>query len=173
MAAPSVVFAHFGASTDRALLAWRRASRAVFEAHAGAAPDESAGEQAGRVYWQLVAPNHREMARSTLLHASESDARAHAATLVRRASGLTCHTFVAPAVRSIGWYLVDDDAPVVMGARWYESRTVAREAAFRARSMLETIGREGGMPPAAAVEPEWAVTPAEPALPAPAGDATT
>lgn len=115
---PRIVFVRFLTSDSPKIVPWVAHAERVVGA-ASAADDASA--EGGRVVWQLVSANNRELARGIEVHATFEAARAHAAMVMEQAADLSVE-HVSEAGRGVyGWFASVGDRPVVTCARWYMS----------------------------------------------------
>jgi hypothetical protein len=135
-----IVFARFPARSHRGAGDWLRAVNDVLAVHgsdlAGAVtvPEES-GPVVG---WRLVSDNHREIGRGSRLVGSEHSALADARALLHRAGDLVVQCTSDPRPRTTGWFVTLDGELVMISARRYENRTVARNAgALSVRLMVD------------------------------------
>jgi len=116
---PRVVFVRFLNDESPKLTPWvAHATRVIGDRPvASASPASSTGE--GRVVWQLVSANNRQLARGVGVHESFEHARTHASRVVDSGAELSIE-FVSEAGRGVyGWYASLDGIPVMTCARWY------------------------------------------------------
>ncbi|MDF2492878.1 MAG: hypothetical protein K0Q58_1456 [Microbacterium sp.] len=92
-----------------------------------------------------MSDNHRELARSCGLYPSEAAARDAAAGLLRRAAEIVVHSAPEPRMRTTGWFATIDDELVMLHARRYENRSVARNAGLLAARLVSgiAVARDG------------------------------
>ena len=86
--------------------------------------------------WRMIAANGRELARSVGVFTSERDAEHHVLLVQASAAELEFHPVAARSPRGVGWCATAVGRPLLMSARWYESRIVARNAAALTRRTL-------------------------------------
>lgn len=112
---PRIVFVRFQTSDSPKLVPWvTHAERVVGQP----VPVDSVAE-GGRVVWQLVSANNRELARGFDVHATFEEARASAQLLVETAGELEVG-LVSEAGRGVyGWFASRDHEPQMTCARWY------------------------------------------------------
>jgi len=139
-----LVYARFPSPAHRAARDWMRAVDDVCDNHGGdlSARPESAGPAGPIAAWRLVSDNHREIARGCRFFATERLARADAAVLLRHAPDLAVHPSVEPRLRTTGWFVTLDRRLVMIGARRYENRSVARNAGALAVRLLAEMARD-------------------------------
>jgi len=112
---PRIVFVRFQTSDSPKLVPWVTHSERVV----GERADIGATAAGGRVVWQLVSANNRELARGYDVHATFEEARAHAEMLVMATEKLEVG-LVSEAGRGVyGWYASLDGRPVITCSRWY------------------------------------------------------
>lgn len=109
------------------------------------------------VGWRLLSENHRELARGPRLTATERDARADVARVLRGAHALTVYAAPEPRLRTTGWFAVVDGELAFAGARRYENKSVARNAGALVVRLLREMAAD--IDPATQVEaaPEFAL----------------
>lgn len=151
------VVARFPSVTHRAAVDWLRAVEDILSVHAGelvasVSTETLTGPVAG---WRLTSDNHREIARGALLFASERSARDHAVRLQENVAGLLVHAAVEPRLRTTGWFATYHGELVMVGARRYENRSVARNAGALAVRLIAAMA----LPPGAigVPSPEFAL----------------
>ncbi len=133
-------FAHFPARSAHRALGWREASREIAQS-LGIEHIPPLRED-GVVGWRLITENNRELARSFRLFRNEREAQQDAVRLRAEAGALDLHVVVTAQLRGAGWCGALDGSPVLIGARRYENRSAAREAARLALRLLSTAVRE-------------------------------
>jgi hypothetical protein len=156
------LYARFPTSQHRTAIDWMRTAADVLALHAEHVRVEaSGGMHAGPVVgWRLMSDNHRELARSSELFPSEQDARAAAGRLLRRAADLVVHSAPEPRMRTTGWFATIDAELVMLHARRYENRSVARNAgqlAARLVAGLAAAARDGDADDIERAAPEFAL----------------
>lgn len=132
------LYARFPARSHRAAVDWLRAVDDVLALH-GESVRVAGGPtpaDATVVGWRLLTENHRELGRSARLSASEAAARADVARLVGVAHRLSVRSDPEPGLRTTGWFVVLDEEIIMIGARRYENRSVARNAGALAVRLL-------------------------------------
>ncbi|WP_243227247.1 hypothetical protein [Microbacterium sp. CIAB417] len=132
------LYARFPARSHRAAADWLRSIEDVLALHGdtirvAAGVRNTAGAVIG---WRLLTENHRELGRSAWLAAAEDAARADVARIVRSADRLVVHSDPEPGMRTTGWFVVLDGELIMIGARRYENRSVARNAGQLAVRLL-------------------------------------
>jgi hypothetical protein len=142
------LYARFPTLQHRTALDWMRTASEVLALHAERVHLETIDpEHLGPVVgWRLMSDNHRELARSCGLYPSEQGAREAAGLLLTRASDVVVHSAPEPRMRTTGWFATIDDELVMLHARRYENRSVARNAgqlAARLVSGLASAARDG------------------------------
>lgn len=115
---PRIVFVRFLTSDSPKIAPWvAHAERVV----GSTSIVDDASEETGRVVWQLVSANNRELARGVEVHPTFESARAHASMVMELAPSLGVE-HVSEAGRGVyGWYASVGERPVVTCARWYMS----------------------------------------------------
>jgi len=139
--AAQLVYARFPARAHRAALDWMRAVDDVLSVHAPDLGVVSIAEpvDGAVVGWRLVSDNHREIARGCRFFASERAARSETASLVSAAADLVVHAAIEPRLRTTGWFVTRGDQLVMIGARRYENRSVARGSGALAVRLLSEM----------------------------------
>lgn len=131
MGAAHFVLVGYSSAREESLGEWLAASALVEGIHTSAAREISRGElsPAGPVVgWRMIASNGRELARSVGVFGSEEEAE-HSLSVMRAAAALLeLHPVAARSPRRVGWCGTAEGLPLLMSARWYESRAVARNA---------------------------------------------
>jgi|EndMetStandDraft_8_1072994.scaffolds.fasta_scaffold57775_2 hypothetical protein len=156
------LYARFPTSEHRTALDWMRTADDVLALHAEhvrAEPADTA-HRGPVVGWRLMSDNHRELARSCGLFASEGLARANAGRLLRRADDLVVHSAPEPRMRTTGWFATIDAELVMLHARRYENRSVARNAGLLAARLvvgLADAARHGDVDDIERAAPEFAL----------------
>jgi len=138
---PTVLFASFRSEDDPLRRSWTdfrdqlgalaapigrlRQEKTLIKRRSGNAtiPAEGSG------IWRLLAPNNRELARSSYIYSSFTLARDHVVRLHGDASELAVSVVRGPVPGSYGWFLSLNTTPVMMGPRWYERSNTCRSAA--------------------------------------------
>jgi len=159
---PTVLFSPFRSSTDPLRVAWTNFREMVHNAldQANKASDSArtpggfaniggTGRPAGNVanatpalpptnqtsgFWRLLAPNHREIARSSYIYSSFVGARAHVLKLGENTAAMVIVTVHGPTAGTHGWYITVDGKPVMTCTRWYETTHASLDAAEGARA---------------------------------------
>jgi len=113
------VFVRFLNDESPKLTPWiAHATRVVGDRPVSAATQTASAEK-GRLVWQLVSANNRQLARGVDVHESFELARTHASRVVDSGAELSIE-FVSEAGRGVyGWYASLDEIPVMTCARWY------------------------------------------------------
>lgn len=83
--------------------------------------------------WQLLAANHRVLARGALAAPSLEAAKADVAAVVDARDRLVARMVRLEASRGYGWMLLNDGEPVLTSARWYTMERNRRESLTNAR----------------------------------------
>lgn len=139
---PCIVFSAFRSATDPRLRGWiafrhdvhaePRLPDIATDAHgrprkrAGAAPGPDSGH-AG--IWRLLAPNSRELGRSSSVYSSFAGARAHVLELKDQVDDMVATTVTGPTAGTHGWIVTLDGVVVMTAGRWYGAASSSREAA--------------------------------------------
>ncbi|MBZ4488650.1 hypothetical protein LQ938_05405 [Microbacterium sp. cx-55] len=142
------LYARFPTLQHRTALDWMRTASEVLALHAERVHLHTidAAHAGPVVGWRLMSDNHRELARSCGLYPSERGAHDAAGELLTRAADIIVHSAPEPRVRTTGWFATVDDELVMLHARRYENRSVARNAgqlAARLVSAMAVTAREG------------------------------
>lgn len=145
------LYARFPADDPKAAVDWMRTVD-EFALGFAAAPTERRPHPVGPVLsWRLVSDNRREIARGCRLFPGERQVQADIDRLLRAVDELEVHAAPAPRLRNHGWFVTRADAMVMMGARRYEKRSAAEQAAaltIRAlRELAELAGAAGTTAP--------------------------
>lgn len=115
---PRIVFIRFLSGDSPKLVPWvTHAERVAGESQLEAAE----ATEGGRVVWQLVSANNRELARGCYVHNTFEEARADAASVVGLTDGLEVALVSEAARGEYGWFATVDGRPVVTCARWYST----------------------------------------------------
>jgi hypothetical protein len=159
---PTVLFSPFRSSNDPLRVAWTsfrelvhnaldQANKASGSARTpgGFANFGGTGRPAGNVanvtpalpptnqasgFWRLLAPNHREIARSSYIYGTFVGARSHVLALRENTSAMVIVTVHGPTAGTHGWYITVDGKPVMTCTRWYETTHASLDAAEGARA---------------------------------------
>ncbi|WP_424022841.1 hypothetical protein [Microbacterium sp.] len=132
----------YASSGERALGEWLASSALVEGIHSAVPPDPAANAVSASsstrpvVGWRMIASNGRELARSVGVFRSERDAEHHVRLVQASGAELEFHPVAARSPRGVGWCATAEGRPLLMSARWYESRVVARNAAALTRRTL-------------------------------------
>ena len=116
---PRIIFVRFLSDESPKLTPWIAHSvRVVGPRPLVSTVPAPAGDE-GRLVWQLVSANNRQLARGVDVFASFEQARTHASSVVSSLAGLSIEV-VSEARRGMyGWYATLDGLPVMTCARWY------------------------------------------------------
>lgn len=87
----------------------------------------SAGDDESGI-WRLLAPNNRELGRSSFLYGSFTAAHSHVLRL-RGSESLTTTTVAGPLAQTFGWFISLKGVPVMTCTRWFGSAAASTEAA--------------------------------------------
>ncbi|UIN29609.1 hypothetical protein [Microbacterium binotii] len=138
------LYARFPERSHRSAVDWLRAVADVLAMHGDSVRvTDAAAPVAGTVVgWRLLTENHRELGRSAQLAASEAAARADVARLIGVAHRLNVRSDPEPGLRTTGWFVVLDEEIIMIGARRYENRSVARNAGALAVRLLVAMQEE-------------------------------
>lgn len=138
------LYARFPERSHRAAVDWLRAVADVLAMHGDSVrvTDAAAPVSGTVVGWRLLTENHRELGRSARLAASEAAARADVARLIGVAHRLNVRSDPEPGLRTTGWFVVLDEEIIMIGARRYENRSVARNAGALAVRLLVAMQEE-------------------------------
>jgi hypothetical protein len=159
---PTVLFSPFRSSTDPLRVAWTNFRELVHNAldqankaseskrtPGGFANIGGTGRPAGNVanvtpalpptnqpsgFWRLLAPNHREIARSSYIYGTFLGARAHVLNLRENTAAMVIVTVHGPTAGTHGWYITVEGKPVMTCTRWYETTHASLDAAEGARA---------------------------------------
>lgn len=141
-ALPTILFSSFHSGADPQRQSWARfreqvntrssASLVVVSspeqpASAARRPLASSGDGESGI-WRLLAPNNRELARSSFLYGSFAAAHQHVIRL-RGADALTSSTVAGPLAQSFGWFVAWRGVPVMTCTKWFGSVSSSNEAA--------------------------------------------
>jgi hypothetical protein len=137
------LYARFPTLQHRTALDWMRTASEVLALHAErvhvtAIDTDHAGPVVG---WRLMSDNHRELARSCGLYASEQDAREAAGLLLTRSADIVVHSAPEPRMRTTGWFATIENELVMLHARRYENRSVARNAGLLAARLVSGVAK--------------------------------
>ena len=141
MGAAHFVLVGYASSRERSLAGWLACSELVEGIHSGVSTQAHAREASSPstgpvVGWRMIASNGRELARSVGVFRSERDAEHHVLLVQTAGADLEFHPVAARSPRGAGWCATAEGRPLLMSARWYESRVVARNAAALTRRTL-------------------------------------
>lgn len=138
---PTILFSAFQSGADPQRQSWARfreqvntrsnanltaVSRQMGDQVAIRASVASTGEDESGI-WRLLAPNNRELGRSSFLYASFGAARGHVLRL-RGAESLAATTVAGPLAQSFGWFVSLRGVPVMTCTRWFGSAAASNEA---------------------------------------------
>lgn len=139
---PTILFSAFQSGADPQRQSWARfreqvntRSLAVVPAAAPSIADRSSrarvavastGQDESGI-WRLLAPNNRELGRSSFLYGTFRAARSHVLQL-RDADGLVATTVPGPLAESYGWFISLKGVPVMTCTRWYGNPASSAEA---------------------------------------------
>jgi hypothetical protein len=151
---PVVVFSTFRSEAEPTMRSWARFRNQIKSAHPH---DENGYSEStlGKVhasqsrqtgtFWRLMAPNHRELARSYFLYSSLATARNHVIKLIEQVDQISVLTLRGEEVRTHGWYATIDGEPVMTCGRWYEGSAASISAAAGSlRSLAAAVVSETG-----------------------------
>lgn len=79
--------------------------------------------------WRLLAPNNRELGRSSFVYGSFQAARGHVLQLRESRDSLTAITIAGPFGENYGWVVTLGDATVMTCSRWVTTASAALAAA--------------------------------------------
>lgn len=146
------LYARFAAGNQKSALDWVRTVdelALVFAASTEAAPSHREQRTSDPlVTWRLVSENRREIARGCRLFRSEAPVHADILRLLRSVDELDVHTAPAPRLRSTGWFVTHGADLVMMGARRYEKRSAAEQAAALALRAVRELALTSTAPSA-------------------------
>lgn len=155
------LYARFVSGTQKAAVDWNHTVEEFARVYTAGAHDrtfERSPLPAGpAVTWRLVSENRREIARACRLYTAEQQVRADIARLLRGLGELQVHSAPAPRLRSTGWFVTHDGVLVMMGARRYEKRSAAEQAAALALRAIGEIAALGSSDPGSAADPTGTV----------------
>jgi hypothetical protein len=140
---PTILFSAFQSGADPQRQSWARfreqvntrshaastatSSSVVNRARAQAAPVASTGQDESGI-WRLLAPNNRELGRSSFLYGTFAAAHGHVLQL-REAEGLVAATVSGPLAQSFGWFITLKSMPIMTCTRWYPNAAASTDAA--------------------------------------------
>lgn len=132
------LYARFPTLQHRTALDWMRTASEILALHAERVhlTTIDAGHLGPVVGWRLMSDNHRELARSCGLYPSERAAHDAASILLARETDIVVHSAPEPRMRTTGWFATIDDELVMLHARRYENRSVARNAGLLAARLV-------------------------------------
>lgn len=144
---PTILFSSFLSGDDPLRHSWARFreqvnTRARLDATAspnskgaaGAAVASITSDEAG--IWRLLAPNNRELGRSSHLYGTFRGARDHVLKMRGEQGTLSLSIVRGPLAQTFGWFIESHGAPVMTCTRWYSSATASAEAG---RAALEAF----------------------------------
>ncbi|UFS59208.1 hypothetical protein [Subtercola endophyticus] len=144
---PSILFTEFATRTDPVLRGWAdfraqvlagaRTAQGRTDARGAAEPTseprtrrtDAAAPGIRSGIWRLVAPNHREVARSLYLYESLSQAKDHVRDLQDGDRVVTVRLVKGPFAGQHGWVASVDDVAIMSCGRWYSASSLGRESA--------------------------------------------
>jgi len=97
-----------------------------------AGPDGSTLARAHSGIWRVLAPNSRELARSSSVYGTFAGARAHVLELKNRVDEMVVSLVKGPTAGTHGWIVRVGDVIVMTSGRWYGGASSSREAAVGA-----------------------------------------
>ena len=136
------MFSAFRSATDPRLQGWTafrqnvhaepRSVATAPDAHVR--PRKRAGSSPGPAssnsgIWRLVAPNSRELGRSSCVYPSFARARAHVLELKDLVDEMVTTTMTGPTAWTHGWIVAVGDVVVMTTGRWYGAASSSRAAA--------------------------------------------
>ncbi|TFD72652.1 hypothetical protein [Cryobacterium gelidum] len=143
----SVVFSAFISATDPRLQGWlshrgnlqanEYASDRVVrspssrDSRGETANDRGHAPQAG--IWRLLAPNGREIGRSSSVYGAFTVAQTHVLDLQTRVDRMVATTVTGPSAGTHGWVMSVDDISVMTSGRWYGTTSTTKDACAGAR----------------------------------------
>jgi hypothetical protein len=133
-----LVVASFTDPLPRAAVVWQDGIAEMAAALQLPDPPRARGPVHG---WRLIAHNNRELARGFVLRSDRAAAAEDARAAAAAAADLDVRIVVAGRIRGAAWCAQLGERPVVVGARRYENRSAAREAAESTRRLLTALGR--------------------------------
>jgi hypothetical protein len=142
---PTILFSAFQSGADPQRQSWARfreqvntrsnaaltaispqlGERSPVQARVASSGDDESG------IWRLLAPNNRELGRSSFLYGTFSAARNHVLQL-RGAESLATSTVAGPLAQSFGWFISLRGVPVMTCTKWLGSAAASNEAAHAA-----------------------------------------
>ncbi|TFC80907.1 hypothetical protein E3T26_06665 [Cryobacterium sp. TMT1-21] len=142
-ASPIFVFSAFRSFSDPRLQGWvalrehLRAGAELADAReatmqprlpraAGAAASAALAGESG--IWRLLAPNNRELGRSSSVYGSFTAARTHVLALQAVVEDMVVTCVTGPSSGTHGWFVTVGDVPVMTSGRWYGAASSSREA---------------------------------------------
>jgi hypothetical protein len=131
-AGPRIVFVRFLASDSPKLVPW---SAHVDRVTAGV-DRPVASNPVGKVVWQLVSANNRELARGAAVLETFGLARQNAQEIVDAGDRVEISLVSEPGRGVYGWFGSIDSTPVVTCARWYNTDRDRRHSIQLALSSL-------------------------------------
>lgn len=150
---PSILFSSFQSPADPQRIAWLkfRDQSALSSLVARGASSDSVphiatlpGSSPSGI-WRLLAPNNRELGRSSFLYSTFSAARNHVLQLRESPESITVITVKGPIAKSFGWIATLGNSTVMTCSRWSTSAAAALAVAEAARASL-TIATVAELP---------------------------
>lgn len=148
---PTVLFSSFQSGADPQRQAWARFREQVNTRSLNAATALSpqlagrpvpsplvatAGQDESGI-WRLLAPNNRELARSSFLYSSFTSARNHVLQL-KGSEALSATTVRGPHPESYGWFVALKGVPIMTCTRWFGTAAASADAGRAALAALAT-----------------------------------
>ncbi|TFB99952.1 hypothetical protein [Cryobacterium mannosilyticum] len=137
---PLIVFSAFESTADPRLQGWATFRQSVQTgSFATATAPEAPARPRARApgvptghsgIWRLLAPNSRELGRSSSVYGSFSGARAHVLELKTVVEDMVATTVTGPVAGTHGWMIAVGGVVVMTSGRWYGAGSSSREAAF-------------------------------------------
>lgn len=144
---PTILFSSFQSGSDPLRLSWARFREQVnTRARAGSMASPRAGgahrpavataasDEAG--IWRLLAPNNRELGRSSFLYSTFRGARDHVLQLRDDQGQLSAAIVRGPLAESFGWFIELQGTPAMTCTRWYSN---AGAASVASRAALDAL----------------------------------
>lgn len=146
---PTILFSSFHSGNDPLRLSWARFREQVnTRARAGATASPGrplvprpvvaslSSDEAG--IWRLLAPNNRELGRSSFLYSTFNGAREHVLQLRDDQTQISATVVRGPVVASFGWFLELHGTPAMTCIRWYGTAAASADAAQSAIDAFAT-----------------------------------
>ena len=179
-ALPTILFSSFQSGADPQRQSWARFREQVntsSNAILTAGRHESTGSQMSSLpvasnaegesgIWRLLAPNNRELGRSSFLYGSFSAAHNHVLRM-RGVETLAVSTVTGPIAQSFGWFIALRGVPVMTCTKWFGSAAASNEAARSALAAFSeavvtssplrstSSGRRTNRTPRVGTQAEW------------------